>query len=408
VPGFDRAHVLAAPAVSEAAAAPARPGALRALSIGMTWVPEQPANGLDRGYYEHVRHLPPAGVSVRGLVAGTPDVERQSGGAVRAFASDKASLVTRVMRLRRAVRQELVQFDPDVVIAHFALHGAPAVDLFRRPLVVHFHGPWAAESAVEGGSGMSVAMKRVLEKRLYRHATRFVVLSKAFRKLLIEGYGVDEARVRIVPGGVDVQAFDLGVPRDEARNRLGWPADRRIILSVRRLMRRMGLEGLIEAMEAVRQSAPGSLLLIAGRGPHAAALQAEIDARGLGDHARLLGFVPDEHLPLAYAAADISVMPTVALEGFGLPTVESLASGTPVLVTPQGGLPEVVTDLDPQLVCEDVSAGALAERIGDVFSGRVVLPTAEACRSYARAGFSWESVARRLAVVYREAHDERG
>ena len=62
---------------------------------------------------------------------------------------------------------------------------------------------------------------------------------------------------------------------------------------------------------------------------------------------RLLGFVAEEDLPWLYRACDISIVPSVALEGFGLPTIESLAAGTPVLVTPIGGLPETVSELDP-------------------------------------------------------------
>ena len=380
---------------------------MKVLSIGMTWLDDQSTNGLDRVYREHVAHLPMAGAQVRGLVTGPPDVERSSNGAVRAVASDRAWLLNRIAAVRRAVKHEISSFSPDLVASHFALHGAPAVDLIRVPLVVHFHGPWAAESAVEGGSWASVAVKRAVEMRVYRRADRFVVLSDAFRNILVDDYGVEASRVRIVPGGVDLATFDTDVSREDARRRLGWPRDRRILLSVRRLVRRMGLEGLIEAMVAVRETVPDALLLIAGRGPQAPALQEQIDRRGLADHVRLLGFVPGVDLPLAYAAADVSVVPTVALEGFGLPTVESLASGTPVIVTPRGGLPEAVADLDPQLICSDATPAALAERLTDVLAGRVELPTREQCKAYARSGFSWESVAYRLAAVYQEAIDDR-
>ncbi len=376
---------------------------MNVLSVGMTWFPEQDANGLDRGYMEHTRHLPGAGVRVRGLVAGSPEVEGSSAGIVRPFASEKAPLVSRLRAARRVGREELASVRPDAVISHFALHSAPLVDLLDVPLIVHFHGPWAQESAVEGASAIATRAKHWIEKYVYRRASRFVVLSEAFRSVLVNGYGIDESRVRIVPGGVDIEEYETGLTRAEARERLGWPADRRIILCVRRLMRRMGVEGLIDAVDAVRHKHPDVLLLIAGRGPISEELVARIERLGLSDHARLLGFVPEDDLPIAYAAADFSVMPTVALEGFGLPTVESLASGTPVLVTPQGGLPEVVRALDPRLVCDDITPAALGSRMGEVLDGTFVLPSDEECRRYAREGFSWESVARRLAVVYHEA-----
>jgi glycosyltransferase involved in cell wall biosynthesis len=168
-------------------------------------------------------------------------------------------------------------------------------------------------------------------------------------------------------------------------------------------MKRMGLEGLIDATSLIRTHIPDVLVLIAGRGPLAPQLEARINAAGLNDNIRMLGFVPDEDLPFAYRAADVSVMPTVALEGFGLPTVESLASGTPVIVTPQGGLPEVVHDLDPLLICENATPAAIAARLVSALGGSAPLPSADACRTYARARFSWPAIAERLAAVYREA-----
>jgi glycosyltransferase involved in cell wall biosynthesis len=376
---------------------------LRVLSIGMTWWPEQSANGLDKGYYEHLRHLPSAGVEIRGLVAGSPEVEVRSAGTVRAFAPESAPLPGRLLAVRRAVREELRLFKPDVVVSHFALHAASVVDLLNVPMVVHFHGPWAAESAAEGASAASTFVKRIFENRVYKRGALFVALSEAFKQILVDSYGVEPDRVRLVPGGVDVDEFDTNIPRQEARRRLKWPDDRPIVLCVRRLMRRMGLEGLVGAIAEVRERRPDVLLLIAGRGTLATELQLQIEAAGLEENARLLGFVPDEELPLAYRAADVTVMPTIALEGFGLPTVESLASGTPVIVTPQGGLPEVVRGLDQRLICDDISSAALAHRIASALDGSTPMPTAEACVAYARAGFSWPSIAERLAKVYREA-----
>jgi len=148
---------------------------------------------------------------------------------------------------------------------------------------------------------------------------------------------------------------------------------------------------------------PEVLLLIAGRGPLADALQAQIDALGLAQHVRLLGFVPDEQLPLAYRAADLTIVPTVALEGFGLITLESLAAGTPVLVTPIGGLPEAVRGLSASLVLEAATKEALAAGLIEALTGQRPLPTAEACQAYVRAHYDWPVIARRVKAVYEEA-----
>jgi glycosyltransferase involved in cell wall biosynthesis len=129
-----------------------------------------------------------------------------------------------------------------------------------------------------------------------------------------------------------------------------------------------------------------------------AELRARIEAAGVSANVRLIGFLPEEALPLAYRAADVGVVPSQALEGFGLVALECLAAGTPAVVTPVGGLPEAVGPLT-SLVCEDASAGALAERIDAMIEG-VGRPSAAACRAHAQA-HDWDVIAGRVAEVYR-------
>jgi len=374
----------------------------------MGWLPEQPGNGLDRVYHSLAHALPGAGVDMTGLVVGSPEVSVSSSGRVTTFAPDSSSLPTRLLGARRAARKALAA-GVDVVASHFALYTLPLLDLLEdTPLVVHFHGPWALESASEGDGSAKTWLKQMLETRVYQRADRCIVLSEAFRTLLHRTHGVPRDRIRVVPGGVDVDRFAVEASPSAARARLGWPQDRPIFLSVRRLARRMGLENLIEAFARVQEAHPDALLYIAGTGPLHAALEAQIRARGLTDHARLLGFVPDRDLPYAYRAADLSVVPTVQLEGFGLITVESLAAGTPVLVTPVGGLPETVSGLSEALILPDASIDALTQGLAAALRTPASLPTRSSCREYARATFGWPAIARRTRDVYAEAVHIRG
>jgi glycosyltransferase involved in cell wall biosynthesis len=354
-------------------------------------------------YYNLLQHLPQAGVSAHGVITGEPSAVRETPGTVEAFAPTAAALPVRLWRARRTVRQIMDEQPPDLVAAHFALYTLPALDLVAdRPLVVHFHGPWAGESDAEDEPRLVVRAKAALERLVYRRAARFVVLSEAFRDVLCRRYGVPHEQVRIVPGGVETGRFDTGLTPGEARRRLGWPAERPTLLSVRRLVRRVGLEELIDALDAVCRAVPDVLLMIAGKGPQAEALRARIRQAGLAEHVRLLGFVPDEDLPLAYRAADLSVVPTVALEGFGLVAVESLAAGTPPLVTPVGGLPEVVRALSKALVCAGATPAHLSERLVAALTGAVDLPSASACQAYARQHFDWPVIAAQVRDVYDE------
>ena len=294
--------------------------------------------------------------------------------------------------------------EPVLIASHFALYGFPLLDvLWRNAHVVHFHGPWADEAAAEGEGRRSVFFKNGIERAIYASARQFIVLSHAFRDVLVNRYGVREDRVDIVPGGVQADAFNTGLSRAEAREKLGWPKDRAILVTVRRLARRMGLENFIDAVGQLREREPGILAVLAGTGPLAAELADLVEQRNLKEHVKLAGFVPDADLPLAYRAADLSVVPSVALEGFGLVVLESLAAGTPVVVTPVGGLPEVVSSLSKDLVLEGSSANHLAEGLAARLSALGKLPSDTTCQAYAKDNFDWPVIAKRVVGVYEHA-----
>ncbi|RKP45317.1 glycosyltransferase family 4 protein [Pararobbsia silviterrae] len=379
---------------------------ISALQLGLHWFPERPG-GLDRIYQNLIEALPDAGVDVRGLVAGSDAVARESNGVVRAFARPDRPLVERLRAARRAVRAMLGEWSPDVVVSHFALYSAPSLDLYRdRPLVSHFQGPWSDETGLERratGVHLGGMTKALIERAVYRRSTRIIVLSSAFRDVLESRFGVPGEVIRVIPGCVDVPRFAISTSREVACETLGLPADRPIVVTVRRLARRMGIEDLIDSFRQVRHTVPDALLVIVGGGVLKDELAARVAQHGLENHVRLLGRIEDDVLPLVYRAADLSIVPTVALEGFGLTTVESLAAGTPVLVTPVGGLPEAVSGLSQDLVLPNFGANALAAGIVDALRGHLRLPSADACHAYARTGFDVPVKAARTAKVYQEA-----
>jgi len=164
----------------------------------------------------------------------------------------------------------------------------------------------------------------------------------------------------------------------------------------------MGLSNLVAAMEEVSRQHPEALLLIAGKGPLRDELSTLIQSKNLEQNVRLLGFVPEEDLPFAYRAADVSIVPTIEHEGFGLITIESLAAGTPVFTTPVGGLPETVSDLSDELILPDASTSALQDALLSVLDGTVSLPDPDICQRYAQSRFDWSVIARQVRSVYEE------
>jgi glycosyltransferase involved in cell wall biosynthesis len=378
---------------------------LRVFLSGMEWFPDCRDGGLDRYFYEWTCALAAQGVEGTAAVSSATGT---SAGPIKliGMAFRGASLLRRWLGARVAAARAFCE-GVDLVNAHFALYAFPLLGLIPRnvPLVVNFQGPWADEIRAESSSWrrrLVASSAAMIERCVYRRADRIITLSAAFRDLVCARYGVERARVRVVPGAANLRRYTDAPPRAEARAKLGLPYDRTIAVSVRRLARRMGLELLIDAVSEVRRAHPELLLLIGGKGPLAGELAERIQRARLGQHVRMLGFVPEDDLPALYAAADFSVVPTIALEGFGLVTIESLASSTPVLGTPVGATPEILTPLEARLVFDAPTADAIAQRLREVLGGSVQLPDRETCRAYAQR-YDWSAVTPKILEIYREA-----
>jgi glycosyltransferase involved in cell wall biosynthesis len=381
---------------------------LRVLQLGMH--ERGSGGGVDHFFwdlFDQLSTFPDLSLSAFFFCHRSTAVEKRSGEFY--LGSTSLSGSRRLWNLRRAVLAKLAETSnakSTLVVSHFAFYASALLPrLARLKHVVHFQGPWATESAVEERDGLNVMLKRVIERAVYSSANAFVTLSHAFRELLIAEYKVRSELVHVIPPAVDLRRFTLG-DRQEARERLAWPQDATILLCVRRLARRMGLEILIEAFKQVADAHPRTMLFFGGTGALRDELAAKIADKGLAERVRLLGFIPEDCLATAYQAADLSIMPTQSLEGFGLSTLESLACGTPVLVTPVGGLPEAVSQLDPKLVLRDKDSGAIAEWLDRFLGGKLSLTPPEECRKYVEINFAWPIIAQRVKSLYWQVVNE--
>jgi glycosyltransferase involved in cell wall biosynthesis len=376
---------------------------MKSIQIGLEWFPEQ-GGGLDRYYYDCCQYLPQADINITGLLAGSDKVVQDSKGKVTAFAAPHDSLLQRWLKMKTVFPQTLVEDQYDLIVSHFGLYTFPILDQLKTlPLVTHFHGPWALESDVEKPKPVAIRVKKQIEKAVYRRSSQFIVLSQTFRDVLHQEYQVPLEKIQIIPGGVDIDRFNISLSPTEARQQLNWHQDRPIIFCIRRLAKRMGLENLIRAMTKVRSLYPDVLLYIAGKGALAETLETQITELELTNNVKLLGYVPDEQLPLCYRAANFSVVPTIALEGFGLIVVESLAAGTPVLGTPIGGIPEILRPFSEDLVFEGCNPEQLATGIIEALSGDRILPSSQACLNYVTENYHWHKIAQQIKLVYQSA-----
>lgn len=385
------------------------------------------AGGSHRLYYEVAKRLAARGHEVH-LVTGkvensAPIEEVIEGVQYHRLTRDRRNFVSHglsYVRGARRVFERLAREAPfDVISAHYVL---PTLGVLAArgttPIVFTFHGPWAGEFAVElewnskGRSGvaylprvllakMTVGMARALEWAVLNRSTTVHALSRYMVELAGQQYGVPASKRVVIPGGVDTEKFAPAFGKAAARTELGLPSNRPILLTVRRLYARMGLANLVQAMRRVVQERPDTLLLIGGKGPLQPHLQMLIEQSDLAASVRLLGFIPDEQLPLYYQAADLFVLPSVELEGFGLVTLEALACGTPVLGTALGGTVEILQGLDPALLLASPAPSDIADGILRHLAHPA--PSSEQCRQYVLDHYSWERMVDALEALFQRS-----
>jgi glycosyltransferase involved in cell wall biosynthesis len=370
--------------------------------LGKGWFPAT-VGGLDRYFRLLFEQLPQASGVVIGPAGDTP-------AAIAAVGDPRVALPRRLLAFWRAAQRS--GDGCEVVDAHFALYAlAPllAGRLRDRPAVVHFHGPWAEEGAASGeGSRVKFRLRRAIERRVLRRASAIVVLSGAFRRLLVERYRVAPWEIHAWAPGVSLDAFSPG-DRSAARSRLDLDESAFVVACARRLVPRMGVGLLLDAWAELDGELPaGSTLLLAGDGPLRDELARRATEPRLAGRVRVLGEVSEEELVDVYRASDVAAVPSLEFEGFGLVVLEAAACGTPSLVSDVGGLPEAVHELDLALVIEPGDAAAWARRLREAATGE--LPTRERAREFAER-FDWPSLADRHRALYariaRRGADER-
>jgi glycosyltransferase involved in cell wall biosynthesis len=204
----------------------------------------------------------------------------------------------------------------------------------------------------------------LIEDYVMTRCQRVVVMSEFMKERVMRIHRIPPEQIALIPGAADHEQFQPPADRAQIRRELGLPQDRTILFTLRNLVPRMGLDQLIEAVSLLGEEGRDLSLLIGGEGPLRPTLLDRIAQLSLTDRVRLLGFVPEKQLCRYYQSADLVVMPTSELEGFGLVTVEALAAGAPVLGTPVGALPEVLRRIDPFLVTDGTAATDLAEGLG--------------------------------------------
>lgn len=283
-------------------------------------------------------------------------------------------------------------------VAHFQYFAPP---LARGATVLTIHDLSFERHPEFFSPGMALRMKTLMPGQA-RRASRIITVSEATRRDIVELYGIDSGRIDVIYNGVlddfcrPVDPEALRVVRDR------YGLMRPFLISVGNLSARKNQKRNIRAFaNLVRIGATDHDLVVVGTpaGP-ASGILAEIEQAGLGDRLHVTGFVGRDELHALYSMATASVY-TSLYEGFGLPIVESMICGTPVLTSSVSCMPEIagaaallVDPLDEEAIAKAmlrlIEDAALRERL--IGLGRV------------RAkDFTWQEAARKTLNVYREA-----
>lgn len=179
----------------------------------------------------------------------------------------------------------------------------------------------------------------------------------------LEHCGVSSERIEVVPNWIDLARFDSrSFDRLHARRQLGISSQSSVLLFVHRIVSRKGADRLVPIMEHVLQMHSDSMLLVVGSGPDEEILLGQVASALFQDHIRLVGSVPNHCLGPYLATADVFLMPS-RQEGFPRVLLEAMAMGLPFVATDVGGVRDVTSPLQQQLIVSHFTPQAFAERV---------------------------------------------
>ena len=234
-----------------------------------------------------------------------------------------------------------------------------------------------------------------------RWADRVIADSEHTRRDVGRLLDVPAERIAVIPLGVDA-AFSRVVDAEAlAMMRGRYALPEAFILYVGTLEPRKGLDTLVDAYATLADTLPHALVIAGQRGWYTEALFAQVRRLGLERRVRFTDYVADADLPALYSLADVFAFPS-RYEGFGLPPLEAMACGTPVVSSNAASLPEAVGDAG--LLVPPDNPGALAAALRRLLGDADLRARLRAAGLAQAQCFTWEETARHTLTVYRELH----
>lgn len=281
----------------------------------------------------------------------------------------------------------------DLIDAHFAYPDGYAATLLGRwfgvPVTITLRGTEVPLSRLP-------ARRKRIVAALQRAAHIFAV-SDSLRRHAV-ALGAPTEKIEVIGNGVDIEKF-CPLPKQEARDRLGLPADAPVLVSVGALVERKGFHRVLHCLPALRREFPQLRYLIVGgaspEGDMSAELRRQVAELGLSEAVIFLGALPPQELKVPLSAADVFVLAT-RNEGWANVLLEAMACGLPVVTTDVGGNAEVVATPEVGTIVPFGDAPALEQALAEALR-----------REWDRAAIidyaltnSWDERVRRLGAAF--------
>ena len=279
-----------------------------------------------------------------------------------------------------------------------SLTAAKLAKLYNKPFVLTQHNTFIDYNNVfdyvERLNDLTVG------KQNLKAADKIIAISGATKNYVLR-LGAKPSKVEVIYNGVDLERFrPIAGKHEEMRKKLGIPQNATVVLTVRRLVYKNGIDTLIDTAKIAVKKNPKIVFLVVGKGPDMENVKVQVAQLGIDANFRLAGFVSDEDLSSYYNVADMFVLPSKSGEGLPLVALEAMACGLPVIATDVGGIREVLSEDYGKLVPPnqpELFAKAILDFAAVDFSSRK-----KELRVMMEEKFSWDANVERLVEIYEE------
>ncbi len=295
----------------------------------------------------------------------------------------------------------------DIIHAHFSLPPASLAGLWHAkqkniPYMLTYHGDPQANYG-SFSRRMSISLYSVfLHNKLLSCAKVIVSPSE---------YYIDESRflgkyrdkIAVIPNGINVKDFDTQCSKEECKEKLGLPLDKKILLFFGYLSPYKGPDILVRAMPKILKNVPDTELVFVGKGVMRDELEMLSKRLGAEKNVKFAGFVKGSSKPFYYKAADVFVLPSImSTESFGIVNLEAMACGVPIVASKIGGIPDVVKDGENGLLVPPKDSDRLASAIIYLLENEDIMKKMGDNGKDKVKDYSWKRVAEETEKIYKE------